>query len=420
MDSKMIRDINGNINVIASVIHDGNRVIMIRDLPKQFRLDVVKKKTDSVIIRINRMIECELSNDSNNIVVSKNKDGKYKMFGSIRNVYVSALVLVLIFSCITIGTTFSLDNDMDNYIREDIDVKIYNDSNIEDSNDGMGAALELVNCINSSIDINNLPDSISLIVDEINEFYDSDGRYFAFKYKDIHTGFSISYNEEQNIFAASTIKAPKDIYIYEMASKGLIDLDEEIVYTGNYYNNGTGILKDMKIGGKYNIRTLVEYSTVYSDNIAHNMLMDKYGRNNMLDFWKDKGTNVIFNGNDNWGMINANDASIYMDVLYRFYLEDSEYGKELMNNFINSTTKFIVGKNNYSVASKSGWSGSSMHDVAIVFADNPYIVVGLSNMGVSDEGFEYFDRINDMAYRLHTEYWKYKMSICNNISQYNS
>lgn len=439
----MIKDENGNLNVIASIISNNNRVVMIKDLPMQFRIDVVNRKTRDVIVRINRMINNQLSNNIDNSVIIKENGIKNsnKFVGSIKKnidgffnngkfVYnrLSSLVLILIlvFSCITVGKTFSLRdkvNDYDKFFvdienKQDVEVKVYHESGDLGGFDGNGAASLLVDCINSSIDVNNLPDSISLIVDELNKFYNSSNNYFAFKYKDIYTGFSISYNEEQNIFAASTIKAPKDIYIYEMASNGLIDLDEEIVYTGNYYNNGTGILKDKEIGGKYNIRTLVEYSTVHSDNAAHNMLMDKYGRDNMLEFWKDKGTNVIFNSNDNWGLINAHDASIYMDELYKFYLEDSEYGGELMNNFINSTTKFIVGKNNYKVANKSGWSGSAMHDVSIVFADNPYIVVGLSNLGDTDDYWEYFNKINDLAYRIHTEYWKYKMSVCENINQY--
>ena len=71
-----------------------------------------------------------------------------------------------------------------------------------------------------------------------------------------------------------------------MASNGLINLDEEVVYTSKYYNNGTGVLKDMEFNTSYDIRTLVRYSTINSDNAAHNMLMDKYGRSNMLLFWR--------------------------------------------------------------------------------------------------------------------------------------
>ena len=203
-----------------------------------------------------------------------------------------------------------------------------------------------------------------------------------------------------------------------MASLGKINLDEELTYTGNYYNTGSGVLKNNKINTNYSVRTLLKYSTVYSDNAAHNMLMDKYGRENMLSFWQELGTNSIFTANNNWGAVNAHDAVIYMSELYRFYLENDTYGLELMNNFFNAKPKFISGQNNYQVANKSGWSGTVIHDVSIVFANNPYIVVALSNLGDTDYYMSYFNKVNDLASKLHSEYWKYKMDKCSEISQY--
>ena len=107
-----------------------------------------------------------------------------------------------------------------------------------------------------------------------------------------------------------------------------------------------------------------------------------------------------------------------MQELYKFYVNNNEYGEALMKNFMNANPKFIAGKNKYIVANKSGWSGTAIHDVSIVFADNPYIVVALSNLGETDYYMSYFNKANDLAYRLHTEYWKYKMNECNNIKQY--
>lgn len=280
------------------------------------------------------------------------------------------------------------------------------------------AALELVNCINEKISEEEIPDSIKKIIEDINNYYNQSNDYFAFAYKDIYTGFMVSYNENQNIFTASTIKAPTDIYIYEMASKGDISLDEELVYTGNYYSTGSGVLKNKEFNTKYDIRTLLNYSIEHSDNAAHNMLIDRYGRENMLNFWKEKGINAIFTANNNWGVTNAHDAVIYMSELYNFYIDNKEYGEEAMNNFLIANPKFIKGKNNYQVANKSGWSGTAIHDVSIVFANNPYIVVALSNLGETDYYPNYFYRANNYAYRLHTAYWKYKMDKCGKIIQY--
>jgi len=336
------------------------------------------------------------------------------------------MILIFISVCILVVKAFYLGNKVDTYeeffttIEKKAEefVKIYEGSEIDNEVLKKVAASELINCINSKVEVDKLPDSINNIIKEINNYYNQSNNYFSFKYKDIFTGFSVSYNENQNIFTASTIKAPKDIYLYEMASLGKIDLNKELTYTGNYYNSGSGILKNKNVNTKYSVKNLIEFSTVYSDNIAHNMLMDEFGRNNMYDFWYIKGATAIFSANNNWGVTNAHDASIYMEELYRFYVENDEYGEILMNNFINARPKFISGKNNYVIANKSGWSGSAIHDVSIIFADNPYIIVALSNLGDTDYYMSYFNKANDFAYRLHTEYWKYKMDICNNINQY--
>ena len=88
-----------------------------------------------------------------------------------------------------------------------------------------------------------------------------------------------------------------------------------------------------------------------------------------------------------------------------------------MNNFLKSYPKFFKGKNNENIASKSGWSGSSLHEMSIIFTNNPYILIGLTNLG-DKEYQSYFTTVNDLAYKLHTEYWKYKMNKCQDINQY--
>ena len=328
--------------------------------------------------------------------------------------------------CIVVIKTFYYGKKIDDYeevfitIDEKLetDAKVYANREIDNKIIKKTAASDLINCINSKINTNNLPDNVNNIIREINNYYNQSNNYFAFSYKDLYTGFTVSYNENQNIFSASSIKAPKDIYLYEMASLGKVNLDEELTYTSNYYNTGSGLLKNRPVNTKYKVRTLLQYSTVDSDNAAHNMLMDRYGRENILAFWRDKGTTAIFTLPTNWGVTNAHDANIYMEELYKFYISNDEYGGAVMKNFLNSYPKFIKGKNNYEVASKSGWAGSVLHEMSIVFSDNPYIVIGLSNLGDKGNYQEYFDKVNDLAYKLHTEYWKYKMNKCNNIKQY--
>ena len=205
------------------------------------------------------------------------------------------------------------------------------------------------------------------------------------------------------------------IYLYEQAEKGLINLDEKLLYTPFYYNTGTGVLKNRKFNEFYTIRELISYAIIPSDNAAHNMLMDNFGREGMYNFWSEKGTKSIFKQYSNWGVINANDATIYMKELYDYYNTDTELANELMKNFTDVTFKPLANVNkNIIVANKSGWSGSAFHDVAIIFDNNPYILVVLSNTGIS--GYNYlFNLTNELVGQLHNQYWDLKYNVCNEI-----
>lgn len=379
--------------------------------PKDFNEQIINNDNDIIESKINPVKKVSINNK--------------KRF-TVKSLSLPFTILTFILVCIVASKAFYYGrkvNEYEEFVTEiesklDTTARIYAGKELEKETLKNSAASSLVECINSKVDVNNLPESITSVIDKITDYYNESYNNFAFTYKDLYTGFTVSYNANQNIFAASTIKAPTDLYIYEMASEGKVNLDEELTYTSNYYNPKTGLLKHNAFNTKYTVRKLLEYSTTHSDNAAHNMLTDKFGRKNMLQFWKEKGTTAIFTQNTNWGVTNAHDATIYMDELYRFYKSNEEYGSEIMKNFTNAYPKFIKGKNDYIVANKSGWGGSAIHDVSIIFAENPYIVVALSNWGATYNYNAYFNKVNDLAYELHSVYWKYKMERCSSIKQY--
>lgn len=391
------------------------------ELPK-LKSDVLEELDTAEKTRVfdYKLFQKELKTEEEIINTSK-KEYKKKIFKYLIPISIFSILFISIMLQSNISYSYKLnqyEEDTTTYDKNiDATVKIYSEENLSDNNTN-NAADNLISCINSKIDVNNIPTNVQNVIDKINDFYNESGNHFAFAYKDLHTGFTVTYNESQQVFTASTIKAPTDLYIYEMASLGKINLDDEMTYTSNYFNPKSGKLKYNEFNTKYTVRELLRLSTVYSDNAAHNMLEDKFGRVNMLNFWKEKGTEYIFSQNTNWGVLNAHDAIIYMEELYRFYLNNEKYGKEIMENFKNASPKFIEGKNDYLVANKSGWGNTSIHDVSIIFAENPYVVVALSTLGKTNIYNAYFDKVNDLAYELHTEYWKYKTESCSNIKQY--
>lgn len=343
--------------------------------------------------------------------------GKVKRYFTFRNL-LQLLVVINIILITFVSTKAFLLIQSGEYGIDDYDsISVYqnNDQNIEVKKNI--AASSLVSCINSKVDISNLPDNIKSIIKEINNYYKSDKKYYAFKYQDIYTGFTVSYNENGSIWGASTVKAPLSVYIYELSDGDKTDLDKELTYKSRHYVDGTGKIKDMDVGSEFSIRDLVGYSIKNSDNIAYTMLMEEYGRENVLNFWNNLGTKTIFTTNTNWGNITAYDASIYIYELYNYYLKDTDNSNELMNYYLNTTFKPLNG-GKYKIANKSGWANEVIHDAGIVFADNPYIIVALSTLGDSDNYQSYFSTVSSFASKLHHEYWKYKMEMCTSISQY--
>lgn len=205
-------------------------------------------------------------------------------------------------------------------------------------------------------------------ISKLNQLFQSNNNYFSFLYQDLYSGYTVSYNEESPIFTASTIKAPAMIYLYEEASKGKINLNEKLTYTSNFYSGGSGILQTKPVGTSYTIEQLIQYSIHDSDNIAYRMLMNHYGRKKILNYWQNLGTKNIYTLDTIWGVTSAKDASIYMKEMYRFSKENNTYGKRLLQYFKGAEWKLITNKDGtFNTANKGGWSGTAIHDVAIVF-----------------------------------------------------
>lgn len=272
---------------------------------------------------------------------------------------------------------------------------------------------KIISCLKAPLKQEKFTEDMIKLQKSIENKMNESNYNFAMKYKDLYTGFSLSYNANQPIFGASVIKAPEAIYIYEEAEKGNINLEDTITYTSNYYSEGTGILKNTKFNVNYTIRDLVGYSIIHSDNAAHTMLNNKYKSENMYNYWKEKGTSTIFKEKSTWGAINANDSTIFMEELYNYYKSESNNKEEFINYFYKSWNIISVPDNKIKIANKTGWSDNALHDTALILDENPYVLVILTNRGYT-EYESFFNYISTKTYEFHKEYWKEKIKECTN------
>lgn len=333
---------------------------------------------------------------------------------SLNHIFLTIISLIsLILISVVVYRAINLKNkveDIENSIIEKMETKVeinYPTYIISNTN---GAEF-IETCLKAPLNADELTDEQLNISKQLEDLFNESNYNFSFKYKELYTGFTLSYNSKQPIYAASTIKAPEAIYIYEEAEKGNINLNDTIKYTSNYYNTGTGVLKNKRFNDNYKTSKLVEYSIIYSDNAAHIMLNNKYKRKNMHKYWSKQGTKTIFKENTPWGNISSDDATIYMENLYNYYSNNNKYNKQLLSYFDKSWKIISTPNNNLRIANKTGWSGSSLHDAALIFDKNPYTLVILTQRGYT-EYQSFFDEVSSLIYKFHKEYWNQKEKIC--------
>ncbi|MEG0895543.1 MAG: serine hydrolase, partial [Oscillospiraceae bacterium] len=78
-----------------------------------------------------------------------------------------------------------------------------------------------------------------------NKVIEKYGQNVSVFYKDIYSGNSYNYNQDNKYFIASLIKAPYAMYIYDLVSQGKCSLDDKFILTEEIKQQGTGKLKDM-------------------------------------------------------------------------------------------------------------------------------------------------------------------------------
>ena len=202
---------------------------------------------------------------------------------------------------------------------------------------------------------------------------------YAVYYENLETGFVYEMNADWILPAASVIKAPYVLYVYTLAEAGLADLSSEHIYKSGDYKDGSGKIKDMPYGSVFTEYELLQYAIRNSDNIAQTMLVRKYGTNEFREFAESLGANPALITTVAGANMTAFEASIYAKAIYDYIESDSVYGETLKTDLMNTRNIMIVS--DYPVARKYGWWGVAFHDMAIVYADSPYILVIFSDTG---------------------------------------
>ncbi len=240
----------------------------------------------------------------------------------------------------------------------------------------------------------------------------------AMYYCDLTTGFTVSYNETRLFGAASLIKAPYLLYIFEMIEKGEISLDDKHTYKKNQHLfGGTGKVKDMPDGTVLTLKQIIEYIVYYSDNTAFKMLYNTASASggvlSLQDFhdkadkeYKAPFLNYPYGTVLNAGGVGRMFCEIYKrsqnSELYAWYVELLKDANE--NVFIKKGIPTDEsGESLYVVAHKYGMDIKASNDAAIVFyGDRPYVLVVLTDYLLAGSNADFIAKISSDVFKIQS------------------
>jgi len=251
------------------------------------------------------------------------------------------------------------------------------------------------------IDLNFTPPT-----DELDMLLQRFGNNLSVYFENLETGFVYTYNANRVYFSASVPKASFALYIYLLAEQGYTDLDNVHTYMSGDFMGGSGRIRHRhSVGATFTQRELLRLNLSYSDNIATNMLRRIHGIGGYRQFVADIGGNPNFVGgtimNSN---LTASEAGLFAREIFNYIESDGRYSEEFRAHLLDNQYPFIVS--DYPVASKTGWTRPiAWHDMAIVYAPSPYILIILSaRNGWNAQDYRDFEQIS-MAFQRFNDMW---------------
>ncbi|WP_163192801.1 serine hydrolase [Clostridium thermarum] len=213
---------------------------------------------------------------------------------------------------------------------------------------------------------------------DINNYFGQDIYKVGIVYYDIDRDQKLAVNEEKVFIAASTVKVQMNMIAYDWVREGKLSLDEKLIYDkSKHWEAGTGKLQSQDKSKPLPVQQLLDYSIIYSDNIATRMIMERLGSNRNVRAIANRiaGTN-----NDTVkNVITAEEEFRLLKILYE-NRNDPHYAHliETMKKtqFNDRLSKYLPKE---IVAHKTGDYAAYVHDVGIIFTEKPYILVVYTN-----------------------------------------
>jgi beta-lactamase class A len=225
---------------------------------------------------------------------------------------------------------------------------------------------------------------------------------YSLYFKDLRSGAAFGIAEEVPRPAASCVKVPLVLYLYQLMANGQESFGTRLTYQRNrHYQTGAGILHMAAADGDtYSLGVLSNLVITVSDNVAWRMLEDHLGKENIAAFMRDLGGRTVYPGGKN--LSTARDMAVYVQAVLDFARRHPDLGGRLLDHLAHSIYHLgLPGElpPSVRVAHKEGDLTGVSADIGAVYARRPFIFVVLSE-GQPDPlaGFSEIAHLTRIAY----------------------
>lgn len=191
---------------------------------------------------------------------------------------------------------------------------------------------------------------------------------------DIATGDEYKFNDTSGYYCASTLKAPYALWLAARDEAGEIDLNALLPgeSTTGWDNIYTMISKSSN-GATHRLSTALpaNVDTGFNTFVAE------------LGFCSPDGCELVESGIHGW--CRASDGAKAMRALYDYFETGSANAQTLKQAFVDATHTLLWCPT--TAAKKYGSWDASLHDMAIVYAERPYIISVFTDWGNMEEAF---------------------------------
>ena len=197
-------------------------------------------------------------------------------------------------------------------------------------------------------------------------------------YKNFSTGYRFSEDDERYFSAASTIKVVYAMKIYDRINAGEIRKDDDIKYDPKYLEEGAGEITNQEKKDSYKLGYVIQNMIQYSDNTATKMLIGNTATATdvLVKYFATLGITLPPTEAEK----NRITPKMMEAVWTKLYNERDKYQDLIKYLEASSDNEWIKqGIPNKKIASKYGGIDANMHDTAIVFGNQDYMLLIYTN-----------------------------------------